>query len=204
MKTYHYTKTVHLNSIFADGFIATEMQRTLSPNTPFVTDVAWFTEKKMIPITSLPRISSIPATSLDMQMRIKNLHTDFVEIGKYVGGFWRFGFDSEKANLKKWIYSKTRANLISLEHLQNIEKIANKVGDDVRTFWISDSEVPLENFSLEYLNPLTREWDLVIENLSYSSLTQNEFAQIKYLSNLSIEVCKALNLHQLVPQQKAA
>lgn len=37
MKIYHYTKGLHLKSIFKDGFIATEQKRNLNTTAPFFT-----------------------------------------------------------------------------------------------------------------------------------------------------------------------
>ena len=43
MKIYHYTKCNRLNSIFEDGFIATELKRTLGSGAS-LTDYVWLTE----------------------------------------------------------------------------------------------------------------------------------------------------------------
>jgi hypothetical protein len=50
---------------------------------------------------------------------------------------------------KKWWNSNERASMKSNQLWSKMESVANKVGDDVRSFWISHHDVALENFSLE-------------------------------------------------------
>ena len=51
MKIYHYTKGISMNSIFTDGFIATERKRGLS-QIHLLTDCVWLTEKTQFPKTA--------------------------------------------------------------------------------------------------------------------------------------------------------
>lgn len=158
MKIYHYTKGMKLKSIFADGFIATEQKRTTNLDTRFFTDLAWFTSKKTFPITALPYIPSIPSTNLSLQMRIKNMPTDFSAVASLVGGLWRFGFDSESFDFERWHWSNSRNKNPHKDLLGSLERVANKVGDDSRAFWISEVDVPLRNFTLECFCTKTGLW----------------------------------------------
>jgi len=158
MKIYHYTKGRHLKSIFKDGFIATEQKRNMNTLAPFCTDVVWLTESKTVPVTALPYIPSIPSTDLDLRQQIKNVVTDYALIEPMIGGFWRFGFDSKDHKFEKWIFSKARSESTDRELVENLDRIANKVGDNSRSFWISEKDVPLENFTLEYFSTANNEW----------------------------------------------
>jgi len=158
MNIYHYTKGLHLKSIFNDGFIATEQKRNLNYEAPFFSDLVWLTESKTVPVTALPLISSIPSTSLDLRERFKNISTDYVGISKLIGGFWRFGFESNHPQLEKWFFSKARTEAYQRPGMLQMDQIANKVGDNIRTFWISEADIPLDNFTLELFKPETNEW----------------------------------------------
>ena len=194
MKIYHYTKGIHLNSIFTDGFIATEQTRNLnySKQAPFVTDLAWFTEKTSCPITALPYISSIHSTNLNIQQNVRNLHTDFVEIGKHIGYFWRFGFDSKNSIFEKWHSSSARANALKSRLGRAIEKIASNVGDEPRKFWVSNRNVLLKNTTLEFLSPKSRSWEIAIDEFSINDKNPALQKHIVNILNLSEEYCNQL------------
>lgn len=197
MKIYHYTKGIHLNSIFTDGFIATEQARNLNYSVPFATDLAWFTEKTTCPITALPRIPSIPATDLQVQASIRNLHTDFVKIGMSIGSFWRFGFDSETSIFEKWHFSKAKKDCSKNPLTFHMEKIARDVGDEPRKFWVSSRNVPLVNTTLEYLSPTSGEWELVMSDFSITDKSDETQTQIEDLCNLSKRICNELGFTHL-------
>lgn len=205
MKIYHYTKGIHLNSIFTDGFIATEQTRNLnySKQATFATDLAWFTEKNNYPITALPFISTIPSTNLTLQKTIKNLHTDYVEISAYVGLFWRFSFDSKNQVFEKWHFSQARQKALNNPLGRNLEKIANDVGDEPRRFWISNCNVPLENATLEALSPTSGQWESIIEEFSISDTNPNTQGLILDLCNISEEYCHQLTNPQLALKKAA-
>ena len=148
MKIYHYTKGYCLNSIFTDGFIATETKRSISCGHR-ETDYVWFTEKTNYPKTALPGISGVPESNLGVHLSQKSVHVDLDKVGNHVGSFFRFGFESTDSRFKKWWYSDERAAKKSSQFWLKMESVANKVGDDVRSFWISPNDVALENFSLE-------------------------------------------------------
>ena len=148
MKIYHYTKGYCLNSIFTDGFIATETKRSISGGHR-ETDYVWFTEKTNYPKTALPSISGVPESNLGVHLSLKSVHVDLDKVGNYVGSFFRFGFESTDSHFKKWWHSDERASMNSNQLWSRMERVANKVGDDVRSSWISPNDVALENFSLE-------------------------------------------------------
>lgn len=197
MKIYHYTKGIHINSIFTDGFIATEQTRNLNYSAPFATDLAWFTEKTTCPITALPCIPSIPATNLKVQASIRNLRTDFVQIGFHIGSFWRFGFDSENPIFEKWHFSKIREKSLKSPLGFHIEKIAKDVGDEPRKFWVSSRNVPLVNTTLEYLSPISGEWELVMNEFSVTDKSPKVQTRIDDLCDLSKEICNQLGFPHL-------
>jgi hypothetical protein len=148
MKIYHYTKGYCLNSIFTDGFIATETKRSISGGQR-ETDYVWLTEKTTYPKTALPNIPDVPESNLGVHMSQKSVHVDLDKVGNYVGSFFRFGFESSDRRFKKWWHSDERASMNSNQIWSKMESVANKVGDDVRSFWISPNDVALEDFSLE-------------------------------------------------------
>lgn len=158
MKIYHYTKGLKLKSIFADGFIATEQKRNTNYQAPFFTDLVWLTEKTTVPVTALPFIPMIPSTNLTLRKQMRGIPTDYASISKFIGGFWRFGFDSNFHKCEKWFYSEARKNAHKIPGASNLDKLANKVGDDIRSFWISENDIPLENFTLEFLDTNKNEW----------------------------------------------
>ena len=158
MKIYHYTKGLHLKSIFKDGFIATEQKRNLNTTAPFFTDVVWLTESQTVPVTALPFIPFIPSTDLSTRQKIKNVNTDYASIAPLIGGFWRFGFDSNDHGLEKWFFSKARSEAYKRPEVDGLDRIANRVGDNIRSFWISERDIPLKNFTVEYLLTDTNEW----------------------------------------------
>jgi hypothetical protein len=148
MKIYHYTKGYCLNSIFTDGFIATETKRSISGGQR-ETDYVWLTEKTTYPKTALPNIPGVPESNLGVHMSQKSVHVDLDKVGNYVGSFFRFGFESSDRRFKKWWHSDERVSMNSNQIWSKMESVANKVGDDVRSFWISPNDVALEDFSLE-------------------------------------------------------
>ena len=189
MKVYHYTKGIHLNSIFVDGFIATEQYRNLNQWAPFPTDLVWFTEKTICPKTAFPFISSIPSTDLGLLGRTPNMVIDYKEIAKHIGGFWRFGFDSTNQLLEKWHWSEARRLALESEQGRMIEKIANEVGDEPRKFWVSNNNVPLEKVTLEYLSPVTGCWELVMSVFSNDDMSLDTQERIAGLCELSKNLC---------------
>lgn len=158
MKIYHYTKGLHLKSIFIDGFIATEQKRNLNTDAPFFTDLVWLTESKTVPVTTLPFIPTIPSTNLEIRAKVKDMHTDYKSIAKPIGGFWRFGFESTSQKCEKWFFSNSRNEAYKHHGVLHTDQIANKVGDNIRDFWISTDDIPLENFTLEMLDLGRNEW----------------------------------------------
>ena len=109
----------------------------------------WFTEKTNYPKTALPSISGVPESNLGVHLSLKSVHVDLDKVGNYVGSFFRFGFESSDRRFKKWWHSDERASMNSNQLWSRMERVANKVGDDVRSSWISPNDVALENFSLE-------------------------------------------------------
>ncbi|MFN4897750.1 MAG: hypothetical protein ACK49B_05545 [Burkholderiales bacterium] len=109
----------------------------------------WFTEKTNYPKTALPSISGVPESNLGVHLSLKSVHVDLDKVGNYVGSFFRFGFESTDSHFKKWWHSDERASMNSNQLWSRMERVANKVGDDVRSSWISPNDVALENFSLE-------------------------------------------------------
>lgn len=170
MNIYHYTKGYSLRSIMDDGFIATESKRGIN-KAEKITDYVWLTEKKQYPKTALPLVYGMLETNLAMHLGSQKPHVDLVKLGQFIGGVWRFSFDSDDSRFKKWRSSNER-NLIQNDiEWRRMESIANKVGDEVSTFWIATADVALEKFTLEeYVDGA---WVIRLLNCSFSSLNCN-------------------------------
>lgn len=164
MKIYHYTKGMNIESIFHDGAIATERKRGLS-RIQKNTDYVWLTESQRFPKTALPYVSTIPSSILSNHLHCKNIHVDLSGIAEASGGLYRFGFDSGDDRFKKWFYSSERKEIASLDAWNKMEKIANKVGDNVREFWISTDDIQLKNFSLESFE--NGKWEKLMEDAGF-------------------------------------
>jgi hypothetical protein len=190
MKIYHYTKSIKLNSIFEDGFIATEMKRTLG-NGKKLTDYVWLTEKTSYPKTALPLVPMFPETSLIHHLQHKGLHVNLDKISEVVGKFYRFGFDSADTRLKKWYFSAERRKMQNNFNWLQMEKVANKVGDNIHSFWIANEDLKLENFSLEVYEG---GWKVLLDNVSISNIQTEDKKTIEALKELSITKCKEFNL----------
>ena len=195
MKIYHYTKGYCLNSIFTDGFIATETKRSIS-GVQKETDYVWFTEKTNYPKTALPSISGVPESDLGVHLSHKSVHVDLDKVGNHIGSFFRFGFESTDIRFKKWWHSTERAAKKSSQFWLKMESVANKVGDDVRSFWISPNDVALENFSLEIF---AGGWIKLITNGSISDADFETLTLIYSLMESSKSKCLELGfpVHQV-------
>ena len=186
MKVFHYTKGNRLNDIFNDGFIATEMKRTLS-YTKKNTDFVWLTEKQTYPKTALPMLSMFPETNLTIHLQHKGVVVDLDKIGKVFGNFYRFGFDSTDTRLTKWIFCEERKVARNKNEWIGMESVANKVGDEIRSFWIAKNDLQLENFSLEVFE--NGRWNTILENASLTKLTKEQLSTVKTHKQLSREMC---------------
>jgi len=167
---YHYTKGYTLKSIFTDGFIATEGKRGLS-RSPKFTDLVWLTSQKVFPKTALPSISTIPSSSLALHYSVKNVAVDYDAIAESCEGLFRFGFTTDDRRIKRWWHSDERSQMLNNPFWRHMESLANKVGDEVRQFWISTGDLELRNFVLERLE--SGRWVTVINSLDGDSLEQS-------------------------------
>jgi hypothetical protein len=190
MKIYHYTKGYCLNSIFTDGFIATETKRCISGGKK-ETDNVWLTEKDIYPKTALPLINGLPETDLLLHAVQKSMYVNLDRVGQYTGNFYRFGFESTDTRFKKWWYSEERAQMKSNNLWTSMESIANKVGDDVRSFWISRHDVALEDFSLEVYSG---GWITLISNGSVKDADLETLTLIYSLMEMSAAKCNELGM----------
>ena len=190
MKIYHYTKGFCLNSIFTDGFIATESKRYVSGGKK-ETDYVWLTEKTTYPKTALPRIGGLPETDLMLHIHQKGVKLDLDKVGRYTDNFYRFGFESTDKRFKKWWHSEERTLMKSNNFWMSMESLANKVGDDVRSFWISPHDVALENFSLEVY---AGGWINLISNGSVSNANLETLNLIYSLMERSASKCMELGM----------
>jgi hypothetical protein len=191
MKVFHYTKCNRLNGIFKDGFIATEMKRTVSYGNR-QTDYVWLTEKLSYPKTALPLLSMFVETQLTTHLQHNGVVVDLDKIGKVFGNFYRFGFDSADARLKKWFFSKEREVARNNSGWARMESVANKVGDDVRSFWIATEDLELKDFSLEVYE--NGQWNILLSNASITSLTDEQKSIISLHSQISADMCVKWNV----------
>jgi hypothetical protein len=190
MKIYHYTKCNRLNSIFEDGFIATELRYTLGKKDS-VTDFVWLTEKLSYPKTALPLLSNHLETSLAIHLQHKDVYVDLDKIGAEIGRFFRFSFDSSDVRIKKWYFCDERKLLKNNTFWMCMESVANKVNDDVRSFWIATQDLALENFSLEVFDS---RWKVLLDNVSISNLSTESKTTINMLQSISIDSCKEFGI----------
>jgi hypothetical protein len=195
MNIYHYTKGISINSIFTDGFIATERKRGLSSISKN-TDCVWLTEKSQFPKTALPFISQMPETNLRIHMN-NNVYVNLHKLSEFVGGVYRFSFDSSDSRFEKWRFSNARKVVENNIEWRHMESIANKVGDEVRSFWISESDVVLSNFTLEHFENGT--WNTLLHHCSLSKLSDDEKRLIEKITSRSLSICQAYGLpaHQV-------
>ncbi len=197
MKIYHYTKGFCLNSIFTDGFIATESKRYISGGKK-ETDYVWLTEKNIYPKTALPMISGLPETDLLLHTVQKSMNVNLDRVGQHTGNVYRFGFNSTDIRFKKWWHSEERDFVKTNQLWSGMESIANKVGDDVRSFWISPNDVQLEDFSLEVY---AGGWITLIENGSVKDADLETLTLIYSLMESSKSKCLELGMpvHHIPP-----
>ena len=181
MKIYHYTKGISMNSIFTDGFIAIEGKRGLN-RTPTLTECVWLTEKTQFPKTALPFVYLMPETNLAMHIN-QNIHVDLDKLSSFVEGVYRFSFDSCDTRFEKWHFSKTRKKFENNVEWRRMESIANKVGDECRSFWISNNDVQLTNFSLETFE--NGHWMPLLNNCTLSSANNIEKDVIKKIQGMN-------------------
>ncbi len=195
MKIYHYTKGISMNSIFTDGFIATERKRGLS-QIHKLTDCVWLTEKTQFPKTALPCLSNMPETNLSLHVN-KTVYVDLDKLSSFTGGIYRFSFNSDDERFVKWRFSDSRKVVENNIEWRHMESIANKVSDDHRSFWISDNDVDLINFSLEEFS--NGGWNTILTNCSLSDLSANEISIIENIKSKSISTCESYGLpvHQV-------
>ena len=190
MKIYHYTKGFCLNSIFTDGFIATEAKRYITGGQK-QTDYVWLTEKSIYPRTALPRINVLAETDLMTHIHNKGVIVDLDKVGRYTGNFYRFGFESTDTRFKKWWHSEERIQMKSNKMWAGMESLANKVGDDVRSFWISPHDVALEDFSLEVY---AGGWITLISKGSVKDVNLETLTLIYSLMAMSASKCNELGM----------
>ena len=195
MKIYHYTKGISMNSIFTDGFIATERKRGLS-QIQKLTDCVWLTEKTRFPKTALPHVPMMPETNLSLHIN-KSVYVDLDKLGQLTGGIYRFAFDSNDEQFVKWRFSAARKALENNIEWRRMESIANKVSDEPRLFWISSDDVELINFSLEEFSD--GKWNFILRDCSLTDLSADEYAAIRDIKEKSVSVCTTygIPLHQI-------
>ncbi len=195
MKIYHYTKGISMNSIFTDGYIATERKRGLS-QIHKLTDCVWLTEKTQFPKTALPRLSNMPETNLALHIN-KTVYVDLDKLSRLTGGIYRFSFNSDDKRFIKWRFSESRKLVENNIEWRHMESIANKVSDDHRSFWISENDVDLVNFSLEEFS--NGGWNNVLTNCSLNHLSDNEMSIIQNIKTKSTSTCESYGLpvHQI-------
>lgn len=195
MKIYHYTKGIAMNSIFTDGFIATERKRGLS-QIHKLTDCVWFTEKTQFPKTALPFLSNMPETKLSLHIN-KSVFVDLDKLSQLTGGIYRFSFNSDDKRFVKWRFSDSRKVVENNIEWRHMESIANKVSDDHRSFWISDNDVDLINFSLEEFS--NGNWNHILTDCSLNKLCDNEANFINSIKATSASTCESYGLpvHQI-------
>ena len=184
-----------MNSIFTDGFIATERKRGLS-KISLLTDCVWLTEKTQFPKTALPSISCMPETNLLLH-RNKTIYVNLDKLSKFTGGIYRFSFNSDDKRFVKWRFSEARKAVENNFEWRSMESLANKVNDDPRSFWVSENDIDLINFSLEEFS--NGGWNNILTNCSLLNLTNDESSIVKNIKSKSTSICESYGLpvHQI-------
>jgi hypothetical protein len=143
------------------------------------------------PKTALPLLSNHLETSLVVHLQHKRVYVDLDKLGAEFGRFYRFGFDSTDVRVKKWFYCDERKKFTNNAAWMRMESVANKVDDDVRSFWIATQDLALENFSLEVFDG---GWQTVLENTSLCNLDGESLRVINQLKEISVEKCEEFNI----------
>ena len=73
-----------------------------------------------------------------------------------------------------------------------MESVANKVSDDHRSFWISNNDVDLINFSLEEF--LGGAWNKILTSCSLNELSNSEMTTVNNIKIKSTSTCKSYGL----------
>ena len=139
----------------------------------------------------------MPETNLMAHIGKNAPFVDLDRLGDLVGGVFRFSFDSTDTRFKKWWFSKERKSVENNIEWRTMESIANKVGDEVRSFWISSEDVQLNKFSLEvFANGV---WKMILNDVSLSTLNEGERSIIETISERSKKLCleHGLPVHQV-------
>jgi hypothetical protein len=148
MNVYHYTKGYNLQGILKDGFIAKEGTRgriLVKPITSFV----WLTSSNVYPRTALPGVPALPYTLLLNHLGSVKPCINWKELSEIIGGIYRISFDGNDPRIKKWKFSNERKSLLSDDRIKMLEAIARKAGDDVDSFYISNSELELADCKVQ-------------------------------------------------------
>lgn len=190
MKIYHYTKGVSMNSIFTDGFLATERKRGLNKIAK-LTDCVWLTEQAQFPKTALPNIPRMPETNLALHLN-QIIYVDLDKLSEFTGGVYRFAFNSDDARFTKWRFSQTRKTVENNTECRIMENIANKVGDNARSYWISDSDVHLTNFTLEEFS--NGQWRNLLTDCSIDNMSADQENIVGSIKERSVSTCKQYGL----------
>jgi hypothetical protein len=152
MKLYHYTKGISFAQILHDGHIETGRNSGITRITRIqkLTNFVWLTEKASFPITALPLLPGIPGTNLHLQLLSGGtLDVDYESIGKIFGGLFRIRFDSQDKRFLKWRGSNERNAMLRNPEWVVMEKIANRVRDNISKYWIAPQKVDLVNCTVE-------------------------------------------------------
>lgn len=176
MSIYHYTTGYAVKAILQERFIALEGTRgkfLVKPATSYV----WFTTSNIFPRTALPGVSGLPYSLLQNHLGPNKPIINWEELSDVVGGVYRFAFDNSDHRLKKWKFCSERKALIHEQRIIQNEKIARKVGDDLDSFYISESQVKLTNCKIQRFE--NRSWIDVLE--------LNADGEILDASNFTIE-----------------
>jgi hypothetical protein len=99
-----------------------------------------------------------------MHLYAGSLAMYYESISRASAGLYRFGFHETDNRFTQWFRSNERRAIRGDHKWEMMERIANKVGDDVRSFWISTNDITLSRYTLERL--VNNQWVTLIDSLA--------------------------------------
>jgi len=113
----------------------------------------WLTRDDKYPKTALPAIEKLPQTLLINQINCPQ-EVNLLEVASYVGGIWRFKFDSDQhPEIKPWLGSYQRSRLIKKKIGKVLEGTAKAAGDNVALWSIALNKLSIGDSVLQQLTP---------------------------------------------------
>lgn len=172
---YHYTKGYRLGEII----FGQKIQAIPSSHLNFPQEkLVWLTREETYPLSALPAIPELPETLMKNQLQERQ-PVDMLNLAGYVGGIWRFEFNSNvHPEIKPWFGSYQRNKMMKTPWGMMLELTARKVGDQVALWAIASGHLSIINSTLQQLTPngwvdrlsfLKRAGNVIVEEIDGAS-----------------------------------